>query len=1334
MQAQVTINNTIVAVKADSSLQIHDTIDGRSTLEFVEEDITGTHDYASGQKVLVTDLDTGNILFTGYVNDVKKTTLYPNAANELDISCVDAHYLADKVFYAGPEYQNRQAGDIVTDLLRNTLAQEGITSAYAARNDQSTAQWREGVLSNTIAGTTNGGNLELAPAGTDFSTSLEFNQSTFNCLKFTGDYTDNYPQAVSMRQIWHGSMLITSGDNIYSNIWISSSTSPSITGGIELFFSDGTTFSDYQYFGPGSQNFTLPGTDGAGNDAQGIGPAPSNDLSGFANDVWYIRNHGVGTNVIGKTLVGIYLVLAGPPQGTKGGTYTVYFRRVRWWNSTTGLTKINLFQDTFTSIPNVATANTGFNNTSLTVVPARDKVIQNIFSVNLNPAKILKESLVTWANPAGAPSFTVEASLDQRSWFPCGAGAAIPCLLPGLNCSGPANFLYIRTTVTQGSAPDSAIQISALTISVWSAPQATKNDVIAGYVGTGFNGGTFTNTIINGVNALALPGTIIPYSTTYNAFTNYGSDGIAYLYKRTLAIDILGDAGTISVNKFAASDMPNMQNFTAEIDIAVAPDASDYFGLCYRTTNFGNSFGSSGAYAYFAGISSTGPILSKGSNTSSGTTDTVLANPSMSLSSGSTHRLKIVANGTSHTISVDEIPMISVTDSSFNLSGSFGLMCRTGSGNNPTGIFSNLGVIPGTNLSGTWVSPSINLASAGAYLSSYIAWDESGTPQSGSLVINASYDGGTTWLPCTNRAALPGTGSTLKLQVVMNAGNVSALPTLPGLLLVVNGYYYATGTRISPALPLDGVGRVGNTLVSWFATIPNANASILVETSQDDFAWSAAGSGAIGSTTIAGINGQPAPVIDAFTQNTSLNYSAQVGAGGAGGVTWAYDTAHSRLVASSTGSGRGGLFLYNFYAGQDTTAWIDTDMADGAGIVLSYVDPNNFYYMRIYDSAASTTPNTVTLTKWSYGTAYLLQSGTIDFPRGHVRRFIFEYYDGALTAKMDGLTICAYTDTFSPIGAGRAGLFLDNNTAHFYQFRLQGYGDDVTGKEVFSRITLSTSDPTASPQVYELSISAHDNSIQPGAFIPQTSCSIINGNKNTLAQTLDDLARQSNNFWWRIAGYKLYFQAHQSKPAAWVASNADIQVQNLQLETINDLYRNGQWINNGTDTLPVTDSFAGDDTSTTFHTGYPVDSITSITVNGVEQAVGVKDADTGKAWYYTRGDTAIVQDTSGVPLLKDPAQVMTTRAAGYLAQYAQASRTATFTTLREGLGVGELLTIFLDPLGVQDGWFIISELDTTLRKVFINGIPTQQAVYDVTAVSGPVVGDWTRFLTNLSLG
>ena len=92
---------------------------------------------------------------------------------------------------------------------------------------------------------------------------------------------------------------------------------------------------------------------------------------------------------------------------------------------------------------------------------------------------------------------------------------------------------------------------------------------------------------------------------------------------------------------------------------------------------------------------------------------------------------------------------------------------------------------------------------------------------------------------------------------------------------------------------------------------------------------------------------------------------------------------------------------------------------------------------------------------------------------------------------------------------------------------------------------------------------------------------------------------------------------------------------------------------------------------------------------------------------------------------------MIVKADGLLTQCAVAGKTATFTTRRSGLAVGQLISMFVSPFVMFDGVFLITEVDMTWQTESHNGVKVLQPTFGIVAVQGPIIGDLTRFIDNL---
>jgi len=128
MSLTIIIGTTNITTVENASVEY--TSDGRSTATITVRDLAGAYDFQPRTSVTIND-STNNYSFEGVVNDSQKTPDADGTALIHTVNCVDASDTAGKRYYSGPEWQNRTAGDIATDLVANVLSAEGITANYA---------------------------------------------------------------------------------------------------------------------------------------------------------------------------------------------------------------------------------------------------------------------------------------------------------------------------------------------------------------------------------------------------------------------------------------------------------------------------------------------------------------------------------------------------------------------------------------------------------------------------------------------------------------------------------------------------------------------------------------------------------------------------------------------------------------------------------------------------------------------------------------------------------------------------------------------------------------------------------------------------------------------------------------------------------------------------------------------------------------------------------------------------------------------------------------------------------------------------------------------------
>jgi hypothetical protein len=473
----------------------------------------------------------------------------------------------------------------------------------------------------------------------------------------------------------------------------------------------------------------------------------------------------------------------------------------------------------------------------------------------------------------------------------------------------------------------------------------------------------------------------------------------------------------------------------------------------------------------------------------------------------------------------------------------------------------------------------------------------------------------------------------------------------------------------------------------------------------------------------------------------------------------------------------------------DVEIYFDTDQADTGGCVWRFTDASNFYYVAVNDgSAASGTPNTLQLFKVVSNTRTQIgTTASITLARGTPARFHVTMQGTSMTIQQDGVTVLSAMDS-ALSSAGQVGLWNDTNSSHYYQFRVQPLGQDVSSMSVYTRARLGSTDPTATPQLENLTVSVRSPEIAAGALIPQTQYSVLAGSQNTVAADYDDLKKQSANangeFLWLIDQAKAYhFRERGATLSPWILTNNDIKgiISAPPTDEVSaDLYRNKQWLTGGVDTITIERSFVGDGETTTWTLDYNINSIDSITVNDVPATFGVQGVDTGKNFYYTVGQPSFSLDASASPLENtqiiaiiaeaqtavvvevDGDDAIAARASvegsgngivevaedvsqlgngpmnklamlqlgwGRIQQYAVNGETFGFTTLRPGLAPGQILPVFVSQFKLNDAQFLVEQITLSWTTLATGAL---QPFYAVSALQGPVLGDYTRFFSNIA--
>jgi len=1380
MTVSVTVAGAAVQV-LQGSLAINDTLDQRSTCTFAVYDAAGTSTYVYGSQVVVSDSVLGT-LFAGYLFDATKTAMPPNSAVVSVIQCMDQHYLADKrVYSARKEKVGLYSGDIATSLLGDYLNAEGVTAKYAHRNDTSQSDFAAGTLTNTVATSNfNNGTLELSPAGTtvtkteastaDFNTNFSISNldtsnntlklASVSALQMTGSCGNNFGNAFIYQTIWSGSYAIVSGDTLTYSVWINSS-SPQVMAGADGVCTDGSTIRDFSSGNLADQN--------------GLKAHPNADLSGFANDQWYSRQIDL-TAMAGKTLSFSTIAF----EGDSGGA--AYFRDILIKNGVT--TKLVIYQGTGPSASivqpnkNSLVRSNGYSQVVIKPIIAYESAgTRTANPTTIAAAGIYRTSLISWtatqavdASGATVGVLAAATSIDGGATFQGVANfGTLANLLPGASLTSKNAQTQI-ILINLGKDPLYTPTLTNITWTVQPAYVATKSDTSTTYdTQAQFNTGTKTNVTAEAAGDIV----ITSYQKNWDdaSIANQTLFGAASpkmdTFKRQAALTTGANADV----KVRLDGAGNWQDFTASVDIQIT-SASIWSGMVYRTTSWVNG---RDTFAYKVDVNLSGIYLGKATNGGASSSST-LASAALSLTAGDWHTLTVVVAGNVHTAYLDGVQYFSFTDSSspYTATGGVGLILNNSTAGTVTSYFDNFGVmvtpgIIGNSPAPQWLSPSIALGSI-TVGNSMVYWDAS-TPGGSTVVVSASVNGGA-FNTCTNGAVVPGltagtvlvTG-TVQYKVQLQSPVASLTPQVNGLTSWVLSAYNSTGTRVSPVVSLNPVGLVGNSLIGWTSFLPTGT-TLGVDASPDGTTWTDVTSSNGGS--IPGYTMQPDPWLDTFgpTDNSAQYTASFMNAGAAG--TWALNTTTMQLTGSG---GTDATYLYNPLSFKDGYVEVDLNYADVAGIGLRWQDASNSYSIKVRDDTSSAPQQTIQLFKNVAGTKTQIGSNAaITFKRGTYHRLHLECTGTTIKVLFDGAQVISITDS-SVVGPGKSFLY-ENVKIQAFNFRVQQYGDDLTGKNVYTRLRLGSTDPTVTPYVADLFTSAHASNIGKGVLVPITNYSLYNGQSKSVSQCFDDLAQKSN-YWWNIKNKILNFQPRVAVPAPYpvATANGDYLVSGLQSSNSSPQYINKEYVQGGIDTVNRIDILKGDGLTQAWSLSNPVSTLTTIAVNGVQKSFGVLSVDTGKDFYYTIGSSVISQDPNAIPVtpgfsinVNYKAQIAVvemyqdaTEQTNYAAieggsgivesivsltslnkaaadlqaqsdvtKYKARGRTFVYETLRSGITTGQLVAAWCPEFGLTNAQMLVSKLDTTY---YYNAqVGDYQPRYKAELVEGPIIGDWTKLL------
>jgi hypothetical protein len=278
------------------------------------------------------------------------------------------------------------------------------------------------------------------------------------------------------------------------------------------------------------------------------------------------------------------------------------------------------------------------------------------------------------------------------------------------------------------------------------------------------------------------------------------------------------------------------------------------------------------------------------------------------------------------------------------------------------------------------------------------------------------------------------------------------------------------------------------------------------------------------------------------------------------------------------------------------------------------------------------------------------------------------------------------------------------------------------------------------------------------------------------SDAFDMLAQAANFIWYIDYDKKLYFMPRDSVVAsAALNTTTNILAGSVSYAEGNPKYRNTQFIPGGMATTDLqTEQVLGDGVTRAFTFGYPLaEQPNEIKLDGAGAALtfGIKGVDTGKDFYWSKGDPVLTQDSGGVVLtdahyiqmkyygqhpivaeVPDDSEIesqlaiegsgtgiveevdaypnITDRilaidtAISILKELGKHSNTYKCSTLDNGFAAGQLVLITDPAISLTAEQMLITEVGIKSMGGYFR--------YDITAISGPVIGDWTQFFKGMA--
>lgn len=140
-------------------------------------------------------------------------------------------------------------------------------------------------------------------------------------------------------------------------------------------------------------------------------------------------------------------------------------------------------------------------------------------------------------------------------------------------------------------------------------------------------------------------------------------------------------------------------------------------------------------------------------------------------------------------------------------------------------------------------------------------------------------------------------------------------------------------------------------------------------------------------------------------------------------------------------------------------------------------------------------------------------------------------------------------------------------------------------------------------------------------------------NYSSVSSAFDDIAKLVGYSWYVDSEKRLHFFSRESYTAPFSLSDSSLNFNALTVESSRQNYVNKLFVRAGQDLADQDiEYFKGDYARRTFTLTLPCGTVPTVTVDSVSKTVGIGGLDTGKDWYWNKGQTSIYQDGEATPL------------------------------------------------------------------------------------------------------